>query len=34
MEPVMSHAITRELLEAIEDHVLWLAALLVVIASV
>jgi len=30
----MSHAITHDLLETIEDHVLWLAALLVVIACV
>jgi hypothetical protein len=30
----MSHAITRELLQAAEDHVLWFAAFLLVLATV
>jgi hypothetical protein len=29
----MSHAITRDLLRAAEDHVLWFAAFLIVIGS-
>jgi hypothetical protein len=30
----MSHAITREILAAVEDHILWFAAFLVVVASI
>jgi hypothetical protein len=34
IQVAMSHAITHELLETIEDHVLWIAAVFVIIASV